>query len=221
MPAGTATARTDEWAGYFVGDFPLTNYPPHARVLDVGFGHGEQLRKLRSLGCHAFGIEYDPTLARKGGAAGLAVCRAQAERLPFAPASMDGIVCKVVIPYTDEARAVQEIARVLRPGGVARIVYHGPGYFLKYLLGGPGWKRRLYGARSLVNTLLYRAAGRRLPGFWGDTIFQSRSRLDRYYRRAGLRVVNDPAAPLFMGAPVFIYHEIRRMGDEPGAGQPA
>jgi hypothetical protein len=40
----------------------------------------------------------------------------------------------VVIPYTDEQRAIAEIGRVLAPRGVAVLYLHGPRYSLRYLL---------------------------------------------------------------------------------------
>ena len=39
-----------------------------------------------------------------------------------------------------------------RPGGRARVTYHGAGYYLRYLENGPGLMPRIYGLRSLVNT---------------------------------------------------------------------
>jgi SAM-dependent methyltransferase len=203
-------ATTCEWAGYIASEFRFASFPAGARVLDVGFGHGEQMRHVTRGGGQAFGIEYDPTLLRQGRAAGLRVCRAAAERLPFASASFDGLICKVVVPYTDEAMAVAEIARVLRSGGVAQVSYHGLGYSLRYLLTDANWKRRVYGGRTIVNTLVYRATGRRLPGFWGDTIFQSGGRLLAYYRQSGLELVGSHPSGRFARAPVFIYHTLRR-----------
>jgi SAM-dependent methyltransferase len=211
--AGTndrSAALPQEWSAYLVPGFDLARFPSGSQVLDVGFGHGEQLRHLQAAGCRAFGLEFDRSLAARGREAGLAVCRARAECLPFATGSLDGIICKVVVPYTDEAVAIGEIARVLRPGGIARLLYHGSGYFLKYLAEGEGWKRRLYGARTIVNTMVYRATGRRLPGFWGDTLLQSRRRLACYYRRCGLELLDDRPARRFWGRPVFIYHEVRK-----------
>jgi SAM-dependent methyltransferase len=210
-----SSASPRAWSAYLVPGLELARFPPGSRVLDVGFGHGEQMRHLQTAGCRAFGLEFDPSLATRGRATGLAVCRARAEQLPFATGSLDGLICKVVIPYTDEAVAIGEMARVLRPDGVARLLYHGSGYFLKYLATGEGWKRRLYGVRTIVNTLVYRATGRRLPGFWGDTILQSRRRLAVYYRRYGLELLDDRPARRFWGRPVFIYHEVRKTTHEP------
>jgi SAM-dependent methyltransferase len=179
-------------------------------VLDVGFGDGRQMRHLRDAACRPYGVEHNPGLAAKGRGAGLTVCRAQAEALPFADGVFDGVVCKVVIPYTDEARAIAEIARVLRPDGVARVSFHGLGYSLRYLLQGSTWKRRVYAARVIVNTIVYALTGKRLPGFVGDTLYQGRRRLLRYYRKAGLDVISEHPSATFAGAPVFIYHTLRR-----------
>jgi SAM-dependent methyltransferase len=199
-----------DWEGYLARDFVFVEYPPGARVLDVGFGGGEQMKKLLARGCRPLGVEYDAGLATRGAANGLRVCRAQAERLPFPNASLDGLICKVVVPYTDEAHAIAEMARVLRPGAIARVSYHGLGYSLKYLLTERDWKRRVYGARVVVNTWVYALTGRRLPGFWGDTLYQSRARLRRYYDRCALDLVEERPAARFAGAPVFVYHTIRR-----------
>jgi SAM-dependent methyltransferase len=207
-----AVAETCEWLDYIVRDFSFVAYEPGQRVLDVGFGSGEQMRRLRASGCRPLGVEYDAGLAARGRAQGLDVCRAAAEHLPFATGSLDGLICKVVIPYTDEAKAVAEIARVLRPGAVARVSYHGLGYSLRYLFTDPNWKRRVYAARVIANTIVYRLSGRRLPGFLGDTVYQSTPRLRRYYDRVGLELVDEHPSPVFAGAPVFIYHRLRRRG---------
>lgn len=205
-----SSAQTYEWVGYINEDFAFDDFPPNARVLDVGFGTGEYMERIRARGGRAIGLEIDPELALNARRSGLAVFRAQAEHLPIRTSSLDGVVCKVVIPYTDESNAVAEIARVLRPGGTARVSYHGLGYFLKYLLTDRNWKVRVYGLRSILNTALYAMTAQRLPGFWGDTVYQSERRLRGYYASSGLELMEAHPAPSFAGAPVFIYHVLRR-----------
>jgi 2-polyprenyl-3-methyl-5-hydroxy-6-metoxy-1,4-benzoquinol methylase len=205
-----ATISVCEWADYISDDFAFDDYPPGARVLDVGFGAGEQMRRLEARGCRSIGVEPDPGLARDGRLSGLAVCRAFAERLPFLSGAFDGVICKVVIPYTDEAAAIAELARIVRSGAIARVSYHGLGYTLRDLLTDRNWRRRVYGARVIVNTWLYSLTHKRLPGFWGDTLYQSERRLRKYYERAGFHLVNASPSPRFLGAPVFIYHTLRR-----------
>lgn len=201
---------TEDWSAFVAADYSFDAFPSGSRVLDIGFGYGAQMRALAANGCRSFGIEYDPALAGAGARAGLAVCRASSERLPFADASLDGVVCKVVILLTDEMKSVAEIGRVLRPGGTARISYHGAGYSLRYLMHDPNWKRKVYALRTMANTAVYRMTGRRLPGFLGDTLFQTTRRLQHYYRRFGLDLIEEHPSPRFAGAPVFIYHTLRK-----------
>ena len=120
------------------------------------------------------------------------------------------MVCSVVVPYTDEAIAVAEWARVLAPGGSVRVSYHGLGYALRQLLWGPGLPFRFYGLRTIVNSWVYALTGRRLPGWIGDTLYQSERRLARYYRQIGFRVVASSTSRMLGRFPVFIYHHLER-----------
>jgi SAM-dependent methyltransferase len=207
----TVAPPVEDWSAFVARDYAFDAFPSGSRVLDVGFGRGMQMRALAARGCRPLGIEYDPALAVAGARDGLTVCRASSEQLPFADASLDGVVCKVVILLTDEARSVAEVARVLRRGGTARISYHGIGYSLRYLMVDPNWKRKIYALRTIVNTAVYRLTGRRLPGFLGDTLFQTTRRLQRYYRLCGLELIVEHPSRRFAGAPVFIYHTVRKL----------
>jgi SAM-dependent methyltransferase len=198
------------WSEYVARDYVFADFAPGSRVLDIGFGCGRQMQGVQRAGAHAFGVEYDHQLAVRAQAAGLAVCRASSEQLPIGTGAVDGVICKVVILLTDEARSVAEIGRVLRPGGVAHLVFHGVGYSMRYLVHG-GWRQRVYAARTILNTWVYRRTGRRLPGFWGDTLYQSTRRLHRYYRRAGLELTYVHPSPTYAAAPVFIYHTLRKV----------
>ena len=196
-----------DWTGYTLPAFEFESFPPHTRVLDVGCGRGIQLRQLALRKCHFLGIDVDRESVMACRNQDLLALIASAERMPFRAQTLDGIVCKVVVPYTDEARALREIARVLRTSGTARVCYHGAGYYLRYLLCGTShWKFRLYALRSLVNTWVYALLGTRLPGFVGDTLYQSRRRLGNYYRACHLHLHEEHPSPLFLGFPVFLYH---------------
>lgn len=186
--------------------------PAGARVLDVGCGRGDHLRELAARGCEALGVECDAQTVQDLRRAGLTVVQGRSEDLPFDSDSFDAIVCSVVVPYTDEQRTIAEWARVLKPGGEVRASYHGIAYFLNYLLRGPGWRLRLYGGRTLVNSGCYRLTGRRLPGFWGDTLYQSMSRLRSYYRRNGLRLVHDYVRPGIGGLRDIFFHHLEKTG---------
>jgi SAM-dependent methyltransferase len=210
MKTTPAACPADDWSAYVATDYSFSDFPAGARVLDIGFGRGDEMRAAERNGARAFGIDYDGNRVARGAAAGLRVCRGSADRLPFATACLDGVICKVVVMYTDESRSIAEIARVLRPGGTARIEYHGVGYSLKYLWSDPNWKRRVYAVRTIVNTAIYRVTGARLPGFWGDTLFQTTRHLQQYYQKAGLELVTEHPSPRFAGTPVFIYHTLQK-----------
>jgi ubiquinone/menaquinone biosynthesis C-methylase UbiE len=194
---------------FVLRDFPYTEFPPGARILDVGLGKGEQTRALLQRGCRPVAVELDPEKARAARGQGFAVIIARAEQLPFVDGAFDGAIMKVVLPYTDEAIALIELGRILGRGATARLCYHGIGYSLN-MLREPNWKRRAYASRVIANTILYALTGRRLPGFLGGAIYQSRNRLRRHYRRAGLQLVEDRPAPRFLNCPVFIYHTLSK-----------
>ena len=198
------------WSAYLGTPVDLTCFPGGARVLDVGCGDGDQLAALREAGLRPVGVEPVRDAARLAASKGLPVVRAQAEALPFRDGVFGGLLCKVVLPYTDERMAVQEIGRVLRSGGRALIYLHGIGYYLRYLLAPDEWRHRIYALRTVVNTWFYRVTGRRFPGGMGDTLFQSVRRMRRYYRNAGLAIQRELPLRRFLGSPVFIAHLLSR-----------
>lgn len=204
--ADTARAR------YVLWDYDHTAFPPGARILDVGFGDGEQLQALATRGCTAVGVDVQvPEERRFEGAVRLLLARA--EHLPFRDTCFDGAVMKVVLPYTDERAAVREVVRVLRPGGVWDLTAHGLGYYMRMLVRSP-LKPRVYAARTILNTLVYRATGAR----WllGTTIYQSAVRLTRDLEAHGIRVARITPSPTFAGLPYFIYLRLEKMGAPPG-----
>jgi SAM-dependent methyltransferase len=184
---------------------PLSfDFPTTATVLDVGCGIGEQL--TMAPGKLVVGIEPDVASARHARARGFSVLRAKAEHLPFATDAFDGLICKGVLAFTLEDEAMRELTRVVKRNSKCYLAFNGSGYYLRYVLFG-SWKDRIYGLRAIVNTWWWVITHRRLPGFVGDTVYQSDRRLQRYFKDIGLRVVSQRQKSFF-GFPVFIYTEV-------------
>ena len=182
------------------------------RVLDIGCGDGTLLRDLAQRpGVDALGIEIDPSLVAAACAAGLDVRLGRAESLPIPDASVDAVLCSVVVPYTDQQQAVREWARVLRPGGIVNATYHGAGYGVHYVLAPPeGWRSRVYGARMLLNTALYVPTGHRFPGFFGDTLCQTQGAMRRAAANAGLSLEFSQVVDRTLGIPRILFHGLRK-----------
>jgi SAM-dependent methyltransferase len=95
-------------------------------VLEVGCGIGTLLGDLVAAGYVCRAVDASPQMVRAAQAElrrrhldtrGVRVVRAQVQRLPFTDAAFDTVVCTFPTPYIYEPRAIQEIARVLRPEG--------------------------------------------------------------------------------------------------------
>ena len=199
-----------EWKGYILEDYKLS-FKAGAMVLDIGCGNGRQMRDLISQGCSVIGLDLDLNALTHCQSLRLQVLQARAERIPILSASLEGAICKVVLPYTDENLVIREISRLLKPGAECYMICHGAGYYFRYLLRTPSWKRHVYGLRALINTWVWVLTNKRMPGFLGDTIYQSRRRLAKYYHEGGLEVMEDTPSKTFFGLPVFIQQKIRKV----------
>jgi ubiquinone/menaquinone biosynthesis C-methylase UbiE len=100
-------------------------------VLDVGCGQGVDLAQLAMAGARPAGVDLTPRhveLARRHLALlGLEaeVTQGDAECLPFADASFDRVLSNGVLHHTPDIQAaLQEILRVLRPAGEARVILY-------------------------------------------------------------------------------------------------
>lgn len=126
-----ATARAEDRHFWFIGlrrfakqmlDVAL---PPGAahRVVDCGAGTGRNLEWLQTYG-RVVGIELSETGLAHGRARGRPLARASVAALPLPDASMDLATSFDVLYCLDdetERRAVAEMFRVLRPGGLALV----------------------------------------------------------------------------------------------------
>jgi SAM-dependent methyltransferase len=88
------------------------------RILDFGCGTGGNLASYARFGS-VIGVEPDPRAVQLAATrARLPLTRGSGTDLPFLSSSFDVVVASDVLEHIeDDARAVAEIARVLRPGG--------------------------------------------------------------------------------------------------------
>jgi SAM-dependent methyltransferase len=103
--------------------------PPRATdALEVGAGTGILTRLLVERVGHVTAVEPDERMRAvlSASAPGADVRAGQAEELPAGNASCDVVIAASAWHWVDEARAVPEVARVLRPGGRLALVWSGP-----------------------------------------------------------------------------------------------
>lgn len=102
-----------------------------ARLLDVGCGTGLLTTRLRAERPSADIVGFDFSAGMldqaRGRAPDLPWVRGAATRLPFASEAFDAVTCTESFHwYPDQAAAVREFHRVLRPGGRALITFVNP-----------------------------------------------------------------------------------------------
>lgn len=122
----------DRLSGWLLGGFysgvaddVAAAAPPGGRVLDVGCGPGHLAARLADRGLHVAAIDLDPAMverARRRLAARAETAVADVAALPFPDASFDVVVSTLSMHHwADHAAGLAEVARVLRPGGVALV----------------------------------------------------------------------------------------------------
>jgi ubiquinone/menaquinone biosynthesis C-methylase UbiE len=101
------------------------------RVIEVGAGHGLNFPYYPASVSEVLAVEPEPYLrslaegARRSAPVPVEVLDGYAERLPAADDEFDVVVASLVLcSVADEAAALREIARVLRPGGQLRFYEH-------------------------------------------------------------------------------------------------
>jgi SAM-dependent methyltransferase len=106
------------------GVLELSALGPTARVLDVGCGAGQTLRRLDpDRPVELFGVDTDPVALALGSqlaqVEGIELCLAgaAATALPFRDAAFDLVLTRVALNYMQQRSALREMVRVLRPRG--------------------------------------------------------------------------------------------------------
>jgi ubiquinone/menaquinone biosynthesis C-methylase UbiE len=96
-------------------------------VLDCGCGTGLLLEPIAKLARRAVGVDLSPGMLERARARGLDVREGSVTALPFPDASFDVACSFKVLPHVkDIGRALREMARVTRPGGVVLAELYNP-----------------------------------------------------------------------------------------------
>jgi SAM-dependent methyltransferase len=106
--------------------------PAHGRVLEIGAGTGWSFQHYPDAVSEIVALELDEgmlarakTRAAAGSGPSVSFVRASAEALPFEDGSFDTTVAMVVLcTVLNPRRALEELRRVLRPGGQLLFVEH-------------------------------------------------------------------------------------------------
>jgi len=143
-------------------------------VLDLAAGTGKLTRSLRASGARVVAVEPLPELRARLDAD--EVLAGTAEAIPLADGAVDLVTVGDAWHWFDWARAAAELARVVRPGGAAALLWQTPGPDRA-----PGWRRD-------VGRLLRGMRGDH-PNFRDD---QGRPALDAHPAFDGLREHTAP-----------------------------
>ncbi|MGM0557369.1 MAG: class I SAM-dependent methyltransferase [Myxococcota bacterium] len=119
----------------------LHRYVKGKEVLEVGCGTGLVMHRVAERARSVAGIDISAGMLRQARRRGLNVAQADATALPFGDAEFDIVYSlKVLAHVRDIDRALQEMARVTRPGGTLLLEFYNP-MSLRYLakrVAGPG-----------------------------------------------------------------------------------
>jgi SAM-dependent methyltransferase len=120
-----------------------------ARIADLGAGTGKLTRVLAAAGFDVVAVEPLPALRARLEAEqpGLPTIAGTAEDLPLPDASVDVVACADAFHWFDGARAVPELARVIRPEGGLALLWNEPA---EERTGTPPWAVEI---RALVEAL--------------------------------------------------------------------
>lgn len=190
--------------------------PGSLRILDYGCGTGGNTQTYESFGS-VVGIEPDAFAVRAAQArGGASYCQANGTQLPFRPATFDVAVASDVLEHIeDDATAVSELARVVRPGG--SIVVSVPAHQWLFSEHDTALHHFRRYSRAALRRLLSQGGLRlRRMSYWNTTLFplvcvhrllqRPSSKPPRSDARLAPRVINEVLAGLLGGEAELLRH---------------
>lgn len=124
MPGRAVRPLGDERLTHLAAFIDLARRTGHRSVLEVGCGAGRDGRLLRDAGLEYVGLDLSTQATRTCRDLGLPVVEGSATRLPFARGTVDAVWSMSTLmhlPGDGFARAVDELHRVVRSGGLVEV----------------------------------------------------------------------------------------------------
>jgi demethylmenaquinone methyltransferase/2-methoxy-6-polyprenyl-1,4-benzoquinol methylase len=181
MGALLSFGQDPRWRRFMVDRLPRDR----GHVLDVATGTGLVADALVARGFRVTGLDQSPGMlaAARGRFAGrVELVEASADALPFPDASFDHLTFTYLLRYVDDpAATLEELARVVRPGGTVAMVefglprgvwrppwdlWVGVGLPLAGRLVSPGWQEVGRFLGPSIREFYGRLPGRELLGLW-------------------------------------------------------
>ena len=130
-----------------------------------------------------------------GGISNVKFQQGSINQLPFPDNYFDFVFSFSVIYYTDVRATIQELTRVLKPGGKIYICSNGIGWYCYNILKKPNassdFNPRLYGLRTLFDSALYHTFG--LSPSTNGSVTTSLAYLSKLLRENGVEVLASGA----------------------------
>lgn len=118
---------------------------PGGRLLDIGCGEGFLLRDAAEAGLRPFGVEiaFNALALARTRVPSAHLAGAAGEALPFRDAAFDVVMCLGSLEhFLEPVVGLSEVARVLRPAGVALLVVPNADFIVWRLRGSAGTEQR-------------------------------------------------------------------------------
>lgn len=189
------------------------------KVLEPGSGFGANLFSLSLAGADCVGVEptrifkeFSPIFAEREGLPVPKIVEGTAEALPFEDDEFDFVIVYSAHQYMDIRVAINEMARVLRPGGQLRIMGTAFGTYaigaFRDIFARRRWRSIKSFSLTVVNTIGYEAFGHRIyvpkgPFSTISPIYPRYPFMVRCMKEAGLVPRNDLTRRVGMGTAMF------------------
>lgn len=173
--------------------------PRARRVLDFGCGTGWLLAEAQQNGPGIqIGVDYSPAAVESGRElySGISFAVADGLHLPFAAQTFDVVIGHVSMPYMNTSKALQELYRVMSPGGSLFLTFHSYAYIrdrFRMSLRRANWKDVIFSAYMATNGLLNHLSLPQMKARWSRMKFETvntPSGVAKTARRCGFTLVS-------------------------------